>query len=284
MSRILLTACTLAALSGLSCATSRQAVVSLPAKHTITSAPDQLVLVSDLKLPKDYWLIDDLKTLRRQVSEELDLPLGTRPVVVYLFSNKETYQKYLEATFPGYPPRRAYFIQSPGKELAVYTWWGDRIQEDLRHEFTHGLLHASLESVPLWLDEGLAEYFEVAGATPGRLNTAHAQGLAVSLQNGWRPDLDRLEGLEKVEHMKRLDYQEAWAWVHYMLNGSEDARQVLLGYLHELRTNAKPGPLHERLLDDTPDADMRVLSYMATISTPLAGSPAGQIHRASMYR
>ena len=55
--------------------------------------------------------------------------------------------------------------------------------------------------------------------------------------------------------MHRADYREAWAWVHYMLHSSPETRQVLLNYLHELRTNPKPGPLHERLLADTPDAD-----------------------------
>ena len=264
----------------LSCAANRPAKVALPAKNSIRS--DQLLIVSDIKLPKDHPLIEDLKLLRRQVSEKLELPLGTTPVLVYLFSNELEYTQYLRARFPGYPPRRAYFIQTPGKELAVYTWWGERIQEDLRHEFTHGLLHASLEGVPLWLDEGLAEYFEVAGTRPGGLNPEHAQLLATAVQNGWRPDLDRLESLEKVEQMKRPDYRESWAWVHYMLHSSPDTRQILLNYIHDLRTTPNPGSLHERLIVDTPDADLRWLSYVASMSTPATafGSP---VHRAAMY-
>jgi hypothetical protein len=255
--------------------------VSLPVKHSIRS--DQLQIVSDFRLPKDHPLIEDLKTLRRQVSERLELPLGTKPVTVYLFSSKEEYSQYLRAAFPGYPPRRAYFIQTPGKELAVYTWWGDRIQEDLRHEYTHGLLHAALETVPLWLDEGLAEYFEVTGATPGRINPEHAQQLVTSVQNGWRPDMDRLESLEKVSHMHHEDYREAWAWVHYMLHSSPDTQQVLLNYLHELRTNPKPGPLHARLLAEAPDADVRWVSYVASMNTPGLWNPPPPVHRAAMH-
>jgi hypothetical protein len=165
----------------------------------------------------------------------------------------------------------------------VYTWWGDRIQEDLRHEFTHGLLHAGLEGVPLWLDEGLAEYFEVAGARPGGVNVEHAQLLATAVHNGWRPDLDRLEMLEKVEQMQRTHYREAWAWVHYMLHSSPDTRQVLLNYIHELRTDPNPGSLHERLLAANPDADIRWLSYVAAMQTPpTVFDPP--VHRAAMYR
>ncbi len=56
----------------------------------------------------------------------------------------------------------------------MYTWWGDRILRKIcGTNIPHGLLHAALErAVSLWLDEGLAEYFEVAGAsTPRRVNT-----------------------------------------------------------------------------------------------------------------
>lgn len=272
----------LCAAGGLSCATARPARVSLPAKHSIRA--DQLQIVSDFKLPKDHPLIDDLKALRQQVSQRLELPLGTRQVVVYLFTDEREYTQYLHVAFPGYPPRRAYFIQAPGRELAVYTWWGDRIQEDLRHEFTHGLLHASLESVPLWLDEGLAEYFEVAGATPGNVNIEHAKLLATAVQNGWHPDLDRLEKLEKVEQMQRPDYREAWAWVHYMLHASPDTRLVLLNYLHELRSNPNPGPIRDRLLAETPDADVRLVSYVASMTIPPGWNAEGPVHRAAMYR
>ena len=51
------------------------------------------------------------------------------------------------------------------EDLLVYTYWGDRIQQDLRHELTHALLHSVLKDVPLWLDEGLAEYFELPPAS-----------------------------------------------------------------------------------------------------------------------
>lgn len=247
------------------CATAKTNKIALPAKHSVKAG--QLVVVTDFKIPRDHPLIKDLMGLREQVSETLELPLGNKEVVVYLFSNELEYSQYLQATFPGYPPRRAYFIQTPSKELAVYTWWGDRIQEDLRHEFTHGLLHASLEGVPLWLDEGLAEYFEVAGPNPGRINPEHAQTLATSIPNGWRPDLERLESLEKVEQMHRADYREAWAWTHYMLHGSADTRQVLLNYLQELRTDPTPGPLLVRLTAEVPDLDNRLLSYVATLNS-----------------
>jgi hypothetical protein len=248
-----------------SCAATRTAKIRLPARHSIES--EQLLVVSDFKLSRDHELIKDLMQLREDVSEVLEIPLGKKQVMVYLFSNELEYNQYFDHTYPNYPKRRAYFIQTPGKQLAVYTWWGEKIQEDLRHEFTHGLLHASLQTVPLWLDEGLAEYFEVAGPATGQINVEHAHTLAKSLQNGWRPDMERLERLEKVDQMQRADYRESWAWVHFMLHGSPETRDVLLSYIHDLRHTAQPGSLRERLTAEIPDVDMRLLSYVGGLNS-----------------
>jgi hypothetical protein len=242
-----------------------QQFVGLPAQHSVQS--DQLLILSDFKLEKDHPLFQDLVQMRLQVAEILKLPLAGQQVVIYLFSDEPSYRQYIETTFPGLPARRAYFVGT-SRELAVYTFWGERIQEDLRHEFTHGLLHASLKDVPLWLDEGLAEYFEVVAPTPGRVNLEYAGVLSNAIANGWRPDLQRLERLQDLAQMQRADYQEAWGWVHYLLNSTPDNRQVLLDYLQELRHTAQPGPLSTRLSAVQPQFAQHFLSYVASLNTP----------------
>lgn len=238
--------------------------VHLPARHSVSA--EQLIVLSDFKLGQDHELFQDLIKLREDVAATLNIPLNSEQVTVYLFTNQEEYRNYLDTTYPGLPPRRAYFVGTP-KELAVYTFWGERIQEDLRHEFTHGLLHASLKTVPLWLDEGLAEYFEVAGNTPGQVNRDHASRLSTALNNGWKPDMKRLEQLEKVSQMQRVDYQEAWAWVHFMLNSTPETRDTLLEYLAELKTNNNPEELSARLPRDIPGVDQRFVNYVASLNT-----------------
>lgn len=244
--------------------------VGLPTRHTVKN--DQLMIQSDMKLPKDHPLLKDLETLRGVISETLDLPVQEQPVKVYLFGDEARYSQYLQTTYPNLPPRRAYFVGT-SQELAVYTFWGDRIQEDLRHEYTHGVLHASLKDVPLWLDEGLAEYFEVAEPPVG-YNRDYVQRMRSALHEGWRPDLDRLETLEAVGDMKKPDYFESWAWVHFMLEDSPDSRGVLVDYLRELRTTARPGRLSQRLRHELPDADARFLAHCATLSEGIIAAGA----------
>lgn len=244
------------------CRTTPPEVVAPPARHSVRS--DRLLILSDFKLPKEHPLVQDLIVLREQIVELLDLPPQREQVIVYLFNTELEYTQFLEATYPGLPSRRAYFVGTP-RELAVYTFWGDRVQEDLRHEYTHGVLHASLKTVPLWLDEGLAEYFEVIGSEPGEVNREYALRLSAALANGWRPDLERLERIEKFEQMQRTDYQEAWAWVHFMLHSTPEAREALLGFLQDLRSNGKPLPLSSRLQQGQSEYAMRFLNYLATL-------------------
>lgn len=258
---------TLLALAFSGCSLARTATVGLPARHTVRA--EQLLVLSDFALESTHPLIQDLVVLRKQVASTLNLPLETKQVVVYLFSDEPTYERYLRANYPGLPPRRAYFIGT-GDELAVYTFWGYQVQEDLRHEYTHGLLHASLPSVPLWLDEGLAEYFEVAGPAPGQINREYATKLATEVQNGWSPSLQRLEQLERVEQMQRADYRESWAWVHFLLHSSPESKQVLLDHLQSLRRGDSGELLSHRAKSKLrhPERDLR--EYVATLSTTAA--------------
>jgi hypothetical protein len=254
------------------CAASKNTTTAgLPARHSVKA--EQLLVLSDFKLSADDPLIQELQQLRLEVGETLDIPLQERRVVVYLFSSEEQYSEYMRTAFPSLPARRAFFIGTPA-ELAVYAFWGNQVRVDLRHEYTHGLLHAGLKSVPLWLDEGIAEYFEVIDDNHHRVNVEHTQRLSVAVQNGWRPDLRRLEGIEDVAEMHRLDYQEAWAWVHFLLHESPETRQLLLEFLAELRTSAETLSLADRIQAEIPLADDRLLSYVSGFFLPHATSAA----------
>ncbi|REJ97283.1 MAG: hypothetical protein DWQ34_02465 [Planctomycetota bacterium] len=244
------------------CATpGTQAAARLPSRHQVRL--DRLVVKSDFSISDDDPRIRELHDLRDEVRSTLLLPPQRRPVVVYLFQDEDRYSQYMQAAFPNLPQRRAFFIGTPG-ELSVYAFWGEQVREDLRHEYTHGLLHASLEHVPLWLDEGLAEYFEVATQDAARINIDHAEGLATMVANGWQPDLKRMEQLEDVSEMQRADYQEAWAWAHFLLSESDSGRELLLAYMEELQSPAPPPSLADRIKAEFPSPEERLTAYIST--------------------
>jgi hypothetical protein len=141
---------------------------------------------------------------------------------------------------------------------------GDHIRTDLRHELTHALLHSVLKDVPLWLDEGLAGFFEL----PPEQDGVNPQHLELLRRGPFQPDLGRLEKLEQVRQMEKPEYREAWAWVHLMLRGSADGRRVLHEYLQVMRTTDRPGLLLPRLKEVLPDPDQALADHLARVRVP----------------
>ena len=215
-----------------------------PTKNSLRVS--QFVFHADFELAKAQPLFKELSGLREQVFKELQLPPSTNLVQVYLFEDREKYEQYMKTKYPELPKRRAFFVAQPkriggAEDLLVYTYWGERINQDLRHELTHAMLHSVLKDVPLWLDEGLAEYFEMPPAWNG-VNYQHVENLRTA-----KFDLDRLEKLNDVQQMTPAEYRESWAWTHLMLRTTPQAKQTLLAYLQELRSNSRPSPLRSRL-------------------------------------
>lgn len=233
----------------------------------------QFVFYSDVPLKANAPLFQELSELRELIYRDLQLPPSNNVVQVYLFDNQDRYERFMKFRYPELPRRRAFFIAQPRaagtEELLVFTYWGEHIRQDLRHELTHALLHSVLREVPLWLDEGLAEYYELPAEKAG-LNTQHLEAIRT---NGLQPDLATLESLDQVQQMGRVQYQEAWAWVHLMLRGRPEYRQVLLSYLQQLRGPDRVGPLQPKLRAVLPQPEPALVQHIATLEAATALRP-----------
>jgi hypothetical protein len=206
----------------------------------------QLVIHADFPLAGQHRLVRDLDGLRAEVSQSLGLPISDEPVHLYLFESTARYDAFVARRFPSFPARRAFFVETD-TTLAVFAAWQDRVAEDLRHETTHGYVHAVAPAVPLWLDEGIAEFFELPRADAG-VHRAHVAHLAGRLIEGtWRPDLNRLEALASAGELTQDHYAEAWCWVHWLLCTTPERRSLLQDYLAAVRRDGQTAPLSVRL-------------------------------------
>ena len=216
----------------------------LPERHVVQAG--QLVIHADFGLAEQHRLIRDLETLRTEVSQDLGLPISDEPVHLYLFSDTSRYDTFAARHFPNFPVRRAFFVETD-TTLAVFAPWQDRIAEDLRHETTHGYVHAVVPTVPLWLDEGIAEHFELPRGGDG-IHPQHVAHLGGRFLEGtWRVDLARLESLASAGEMSQDHYAESWAWVHWLLHTTPQRRRILQDYLADLRRDGRSAPLSARL-------------------------------------
>jgi hypothetical protein len=256
-------------------ATARGVDVAPPAPLPPVTAPgkyhtrrDYYVVYHDFELDKNDALFAELDPLPEQVFGELKLPPGNPMVQVFLFDTQEHYERYMQKNYRTLPMRRAYFISKPGAgrtdELLIFTWMGGYVATDLRHELTHALLRSVLKDVPIWLDEGLAGYFELPPHQEG-VNPQHLDALT---RSPFRPDLARLEKLTQVAQMEKPEYREAWAWVHLMLRSGPAARKVLQDYLQALRTDPKPGSLLPKLREAVPEPEQALVDHLASIEVP----------------
>ena len=164
---------------------------------------------------------------------------------------------------PGVPYRRALYVKAAGPGR-VYVYRSKELPVDLRHESTHALLHAALPMVPLWLDEGLAEYFEVP-ADKRAFENPHLSALfKTEIQWGKVPPLASLEARRNLAEMTTVDYRNAWAWVHFMFHGPRAAHEELVRYLADIAAERPVAPLSQRLAERLPDLDEQFRQHFHT--------------------
>jgi len=253
------------------------AVVALAGCSTLALAPSaglpdrfsaqrhHLLLRSDFPLPQHHRMLDELIMLRGDMVSRLGIPSSDEPIHLYLFESGDRFERFMRARHPDFPDRRAFFVESDSR-LVVYAQWGDRMAEDLRHETAHAYLHAVVPNLPLWLDEGLAEFFEV----PRRQQGLHRQHIAWlnerMRRQGWQPNLKRLERVANHRDLQQDEYAEAWLWVHFLLDSSPETAEILRGYLNEVRASAVPPPLSVVLERQLPDAAAAAAEHLRKLA------------------
>ncbi len=214
---------------------------------------------ADFPFGRDELLLAQLGDLARDVAEILGLPPAREPVHLFLFHDKETYQAYLKLHFPRIPYRRALFIKSKGPGM-VFAYKGDEFEIDVRHECTHAVLHSVMSDLPLWLDEGLAEYFEVH-RNDRSSNNPHLAELRRQLRAGPPPALETLEAIADFNDLGRDEYRDSFAWVHLLLHGPREAHDELVNYLAEQQAGRETELLSVRLRRRLPDLDRRFVEH-----------------------
>ena len=235
----------------------------------------QYAFTTDFEVAKDDVLVEDLLGLRDAVVDTLSLPTGSKLIRVVIFDSLESYAAFLAVNYPDLPKRRAFFIQQ-GDDLVILTRLGDDLKEDLRHEAVHALVHSVLPSTPLWLDEGLAEYFEV-GPTREAGKPIHITALKTAAAKGWKPDLERLERMHDLGQMSAADYRESWLWVHYFLHRTPTTKRVLTDHLAALRRGEKK-PLAAMLKAADPNFASGILEHLASLSSSDSTPPSEDMY------
>lgn len=152
------------------------------------------------------------------------------PIWVFVFATDRQLTSF-KPLFDGRPlAGGGFFVRREGGSYIAVN--GDFVAHPVStvyHEYVHFVLRNNLSEVPLWLNEGLAEYFSSfkirgAEAEVGREILAHLQWLRdnplIPLSDLFAVDTDSPEYQENTR--RGAFYAESWALVHYFLVGRKE--------------------------------------------------------------
>ncbi len=157
------------------------------------------------------------------------LPADTdRKFPVYLFSGRAGYDAYLEDLEIETPLHSAGLYSITLKQLLIWNLPDrDMMMRTVVHEGLHQYLDVVSDSIPRWLNEGLAEYYEVAtiGAirSTGQVHEEH-----VATARIFRLPLAQFVRLSpgRFYAFGGAAYAQGWALVHFLRHGGREPRAL----------------------------------------------------------
>ena len=159
---------------------------------------------------------------------------------VYFFAGLAGYEAYTEDLL-GDPAENTLGLYSPWlKQLVIWNSPDKRsVMRTVRHEGFHQYLDQITDQAPVWLNEGLAEYFEQAELVQGRWKDDHVDLEHLAILKRTRDEWTALETLALLDGpgfrvKSQLHYPQAWAFVHFLMNSGPDHEQRIDALLEEL--------------------------------------------------
>ena len=202
----------------------------------------QVVCLSEFPLDDGSAIRAEIQNLQKDLTDYLGTPESNEKVVVCIFRTRESYTAFLKRNCPQAPSNRpALYIKDSGPGY-VFLQLDEKLILNLRHEMTHALLNSTHKNIPIWLDEGLAKYFETPAGQRGKSNpflepvSDRAGSFLTPI-----PTLANLEKLKGINEMGPTQYRDSWAWIHFLIHYSPRTQQILSRYLQTLETENQAG-------------------------------------------
>ncbi|MFL6210118.1 MAG: tetratricopeptide repeat protein [Pyrinomonadaceae bacterium] len=228
----------------------------------LSSSLAAVLILCALALPahaKDTWLCVRSKnfTLVGNASEKEIRQVGTRleqfrdvflrlfpraaagevlPTTVVVFKTDSAYRPF-KPLYQGKPKDWVAGYFQPGEDVNYITLTPEPHGTEspfgtIFHEYTHLLVGHNMKDPPVWFNEGLAEYYSTLEVTDGNKKITLGKPISNHVLL-LRQQFIHLEDVLRVTHdspgynegdKTGIFYAEAWALVHYMLQGDKGQR------------------------------------------------------------
>lgn len=196
---------------------------------------------------------EDIRALFQKVFPKLRVDSG-KPTIVFALKNEDSLKLFIPSYGLGKNAKRlaGLYQTTLDKNFALVrtdvTGTGSNAYHSLYHEYTHSLLRLNYRGLPLWMDEGFAEFygnsqFENKQASFGMPD---ARQLRLLQQEQLLPiqtvlTADYSSPVYNAQDHSGIFYAESWALVHYFALAPEVRGQGLLNkYLATLQSTDDP--------------------------------------------
>ena len=201
--------------------------------------------------------IESLYPLKRHATNyQLAIPSSKQIVIVYIFRYRKSfldYAKFKDGQSPFLQDSGAYYVPSR-QEMIAYTREDSHfVAQTLFHEALHQTLSQYLTNCPIWLNEGMAEYFCHFKKTPEGFHTGqpapkHIALLKKILAND---SYTHLEDLLRLDHysfhndnfgpQELIHYAQSWSLIYFLMKSEQGKyRNVIRDYFCLLMTKKSP--------------------------------------------
>jgi len=166
-----------------------------------------------------------------------------QPIVIIAAKNENTMKVFLpeEWEAKGHIHHTGLYQPAQDKDYVVLRLdaEGENPFHTLYHEYTHAMLRLNFAGLPIWLNEGLAEFYGNSTLGDKEIKTGTIDSGHLDLLN--QSKLIPIETLLEVDHTSpyynerdraSVFYAECWALVHYLMMDSEAReKQILKNFL-----------------------------------------------------
>jgi tetratricopeptide (TPR) repeat protein len=215
----------------------------------------------------------DLERLRSALSELSPglLLSSPYPTSIFVFKNGTSFEPY-QHLYDGRPKKVAgYFLSVPqGNYVAINgDPRNDRTTFVVYHEYLHYVLRNNYASLPLWLNEGLAELYSTfqVSSTEAKIGLPIREHVLWLRKNPLIPLPELFAVDEKSKQYNegsRLGafYAQSWALVHYLFAGSPERRQQAVRYLQLLQGDVPAGDAFRQAFGEAVGLDRELKTYV----------------------
>jgi len=176
-------------------------------------------------------------------------PAPTAPTMVYVFGSRKAFAPFIPLHNGRPASLGGYFQRNVDTNTIAFSTEGFADDAPLVfHEYTHLLVGTAVRSVPVWLNEGLAEYFSTFRLTSG--GKGASIGLAIArhvqlLRERFIP-LAQLLAVDPRSEMynegerRSIFYAESWALTHYLMTELPSGQALINQYAGAIAGGAPP--------------------------------------------